>query len=341
MDLPHSSGIYVIRNKCNGKCYIGQSLDIHRRTNKHLNDLVNNKHYNDYLQNAWNKYGSENFEFCVVELCDGSVLSEREIKYIQEYDSYLNGYNLTTGGEGTSGYTLTKEDIEKLKLSSKCLWHRVVLLNTREVFECISDAHLVYGADKTSIGMCCKNSRLSAGTYNNQRLVWAYYDDYKKMTERDIYSKISQAQRKRAGANNTSSKSVVLLNTGDVFDCISEACKAYGISPSLMSRVCRGNGKSCGTLNGEKLVWKFYDTYKSLSKEKIQQLISDANSAMRGKRHFAAKSVLLVNTGEVFPCISDAARKFGLTLKGISQCCTGKKKSSGKLEGAKMVWRYA
>lgn len=341
MDLPHSSGIYKIENRCNGKCYIGQSLDIHRRVNRHLNDLHNNKHYNGHLQDAWNKYGSDNFDVCIVELCDRSVLSEKEIKYIQEYGSYVNGYNLTTGGEGTSGYLLTEEDIEKLKLSLKHTWHRVVLLNTREVFECISDAHLAYGVDETSIGLCCKNLRISAGSYNNQRLAWVYYDDYIEMTEQDISSKITRAQRNKSGANSACSKAVVLLNTGAVFDGVNEACREYGISVSLMSRVCNGRGKSCGTINGERLVWRYLETYKNMSKEDIRQLIVDANSAMRGERHFGAKSVLLVNTGEVFPCMSDAARKFGLTLKGISACCTGNKKSSGVLDGEKMVWRYA
>lgn len=56
-------GIYVIRNKMNGKCYIGQSSDIESRWKHHVNDLKSNCHHNQKLQNAWNKYGKDNFIF--------------------------------------------------------------------------------------------------------------------------------------------------------------------------------------------------------------------------------------------------------------------------------------
>lgn len=44
------------------------------------------------------KYGIENFRFEIVELCDEKDLDDREIYWIDYYNSYLQGYNETLGG---------------------------------------------------------------------------------------------------------------------------------------------------------------------------------------------------------------------------------------------------
>ena len=52
-------GIYKITNKVNGKCYIGQSNDIHRRWKQ---ELASNAKLNPHLARAFEKYGIDNFE---------------------------------------------------------------------------------------------------------------------------------------------------------------------------------------------------------------------------------------------------------------------------------------
>lgn len=86
------SGIYCIINIKNGNKYIGSSKNITSRLSKHTALLRHNKHENAHLQNAWNKYGEEYFDFYVLEKCDVSLLTERE----QFYISTLNpAYNIT------------------------------------------------------------------------------------------------------------------------------------------------------------------------------------------------------------------------------------------------------
>lgn len=63
-------GIYKIINNINGKSYIGSSRNICNRLRCHYYELRNNKHCNKRLQNSWNKYGEENFEFQLVETCN-------------------------------------------------------------------------------------------------------------------------------------------------------------------------------------------------------------------------------------------------------------------------------
>jgi group I intron endonuclease len=111
-------GIYVIENIINNKLYIGQAKDINDRWKTHIWKLNNNRHYNRYLQNAWNKYGESCFKFTIIRECDESELNVLEIYYIDEYKSFCkeNGYNLTYGGEGTSGHTLSEET--KIRIGS-------------------------------------------------------------------------------------------------------------------------------------------------------------------------------------------------------------------------------
>ena len=80
-------GIYCIRNTTNNAKYIGQTTEgFYNRFIRHSNALENNNHFNNHLQNAYNKYGSENFEMSVVEICnDASVINELEEKYISQF----------------------------------------------------------------------------------------------------------------------------------------------------------------------------------------------------------------------------------------------------------------
>lgn len=98
--------IYMFKNKVNQKCYIGKTINLKSRYYAHV-DASKRK---SYLQKAITKYGIDNFEFSVLEHIQyedvstlNSKLNELEIYYIEKYDSYNNGYNLTLGGDGTLG----------------------------------------------------------------------------------------------------------------------------------------------------------------------------------------------------------------------------------------------
>lgn len=86
------SGIYCIENKVNHKTYIGSSKNIYQRLLKHFALLRHNKHENNYLQNAWNKYGEKNFEWTILEFCDQTQLTYKEQYCI---DLFGAEYNIT------------------------------------------------------------------------------------------------------------------------------------------------------------------------------------------------------------------------------------------------------
>lgn len=91
------TGIYKIENKINHKVYIGQSINIERRWQAHLSP---SQYHNTILQAAFDKYGKNNFIFSILEECDKEQLNEREQYWINYYDSYKHGYNMTLGGDG-------------------------------------------------------------------------------------------------------------------------------------------------------------------------------------------------------------------------------------------------
>ncbi len=98
--LKNIVGIYCITNKIDGKVYIGQSTNITERFRHHKSELKYNRHKNSHLQNSWNKYGLENFEFSILEKCNIDDLDRLERFYINKYNSMDRefGYNRESGG---------------------------------------------------------------------------------------------------------------------------------------------------------------------------------------------------------------------------------------------------
>jgi group I intron endonuclease len=107
MKLTNKSGIYCIFNIINGKRYIGLTTNLQVRKSTHYRDLGFNKSNCTKLQRAYNKYGKENLFFYVVEYCSKENLSQREIFWINYYQSVKHGYNVVPGG--ISGFKLSDE----------------------------------------------------------------------------------------------------------------------------------------------------------------------------------------------------------------------------------------
>jgi group I intron endonuclease len=96
IDTTKTSGIYKIINKQNNMYYIGSSDHIHRRWKIHRILLNKNRHENLHLQNAWNKYGENAFDFIIVKIADPSLLLKEEQEYLNICKTYpLTSYNIS------------------------------------------------------------------------------------------------------------------------------------------------------------------------------------------------------------------------------------------------------
>lgn len=109
-------GIYSITNQVNGKIYIGQSVNIFARWKNHLTGLYGGYHTNKHLQNSFDKYGENNFDFNIIKVCKPLYLDRFEKLYIRIFDT-LNqekGYNKIAGGNENKKYSSeSKENISK------------------------------------------------------------------------------------------------------------------------------------------------------------------------------------------------------------------------------------
>lgn len=98
-----TTGIYAIRNKIDGKMYIGKSSNMEKRIKNHIRLLKaserNEKQTNRFLWNAVKLHGIDNFEFMFLEsfeVIDDGSLADCEIKWMDYYNSCNRdcGYNL-------------------------------------------------------------------------------------------------------------------------------------------------------------------------------------------------------------------------------------------------------
>ena len=118
--------IYQIKNKINGKSYIGQTNNYHRRFLEHKNFGYDNEEETKILYSAFKKYGIDNFDFIILEKTIN--YNEREKFWIKEFHTYINddncnGYNMTEGGEeppvlkGEKSFfcTHSKQEVDEIK----------------------------------------------------------------------------------------------------------------------------------------------------------------------------------------------------------------------------------
>lgn len=208
-------GIYKIENILNGKIYIGQSIEIERRWQKHLNAN------DDFLiHKAIKKYGKENFKFSIIEECDASLLNEKECYWINFYNSIIpNGYNMIQGGSNGMGLS---RGIKVIQYS----------LNGDYIaeYDSANQASLITGIDHWSICACCRKEYKHAGNYQ-----WRYIDDKEEVIPLSIRTNFIVLQ--------------IDKNNNEIiaeFPSIKEASLKTGIASSTICNVCKGKGKTAG-----------------------------------------------------------------------------------------------
>jgi len=135
--IPHcynnKCGVYLIKNKITGNYYVGSSVNIYRRSSGHKSKLLANKHSNQHLQNAINKYGIENFCFEILELCSKEEVRKKEGFYITKLKPHYNiDLVLETGVREVSEETRLKIGIKSAEKFIKNPELKLKLFNSRK-----------------------------------------------------------------------------------------------------------------------------------------------------------------------------------------------------------------
>lgn len=185
------TGIYKITNLINGHCYIGQAVNIEKRLREHINDAFNEnrREYNYPLSRAYRKYGVQNFINSVLEECTREELNEKEIYYINFYNSKNNGYNQTNGGnqhfvEGEKSPNTKLTDKEIFDIREEYNKHTPKL----EVYEKYKHILSLSGFTKIWLGYSRKQVHMDVYTEENKRY-WEYIKNIsgrRLFTDKDI-----------------------------------------------------------------------------------------------------------------------------------------------------------
>lgn len=215
-------GVYCIENLTNGKCYVGSAggskQGIRKRWSVHIFELNSNRHGNIHLQNAWNKYGAQNFLFYVLEqMSDSSSIKEIrkcENKWFKIKKVFENGYNQST--EASGGGCLLTEGSIKLGKSKQCSWEQYQYIKDKLVN---SDMPLVEIARECG----CKEHFIKK-VYERQILVKEFQDCVFPVRTANIFKLTKQDYNK-----------IVELYLENI--SVVEIGKRYKISPAAVSKI--------------------------------------------------------------------------------------------------------
>jgi group I intron endonuclease len=119
-DTGKISGIYKIINKIDGKYYVGSSSNINRRRIRHFDTLRKGVHHNTKLQRAFDKHGTDNFQFVCVQLLSTGDLLTKEQLYLNECKmNPESNYNIKYVARAPKGYKHNEESKLKIRNSLK------------------------------------------------------------------------------------------------------------------------------------------------------------------------------------------------------------------------------
>lgn len=106
-ELKGKSGIYGFLCKTNNKLYIGSSIDLSTRFNKHIKGFKSNI----LLQRAINKYNLQDFIFIIFEYCEPEEVISREQHF---FDLLIPEFNILKTAGSSLGYTHTPETLAQI-----------------------------------------------------------------------------------------------------------------------------------------------------------------------------------------------------------------------------------
>jgi group I intron endonuclease len=289
-DNCRKSGIYQIRNTCNGKIYVGSASDFASRKSKHFFDLRNDKHINKHLQRAFKKYSEENFVFEIIE-CIEKVEDIKEFrKLMLEREQYwidnLNvcdsnyGYNINPTAGSCLGVKRSEESKKKMSESQKGIQ--------------AGDKNPMYG--KTHTEEARKN--ISNAQKLRQHIITP--ETKKKMS-------LAQQGEKHSGKTLTDNQVIEIKKLLCTSIKQAEIARIFNIDPRVVSAIKSGKTWSHIHIDG-------IEEFKMGKKAKLSE-----NDVIEIKKLLATTKLLYREIGEIFNVSSVAigSIKRGLTWKHI------------------------
>lgn len=225
---------WIINDKGIEKSYIGKTVrELQERWKQNGEGYLKK---DTKFSRAIKKYGWGNFHHDILLELEhedikelNRILSDYEKHYIELYDSYINGYNSTLGGEGSLGFHPVRSE-EYIEKQRKAQTGKTIPQDVRK-----------------------KISESLSGELN------PFYG--KKHTE-ETKKKMRENHADFNGGKNPFAKEVLCINCNKRFSSLEEAAKWCGLKDGTsISKCCNGKQKTAGKcpMTKEKLMWRFVE----------------------------------------------------------------------------------
>lgn len=215
--------IYKIINDINDKVYVGQTINtINSRFSAHKSSSKTIDKRECALYRAMRKYGVDHF--AIVEVAKYisdkkenllKILNEKEIFWISKFNSYIDGYNETKGGENVSKKNLIS--VDQYTLDGTFI----------KTYDSIMEASRETSVHDSSITMCANKHNKTGGGY-----IWTKHGEPPILNIKPTYSKCI----KQYDLN---------LNFIAEYECVTDAERKTGISRGGISAVLNKCDYSC------------------------------------------------------------------------------------------------
>jgi group I intron endonuclease len=134
--------VYGIRNKYNGRVYIGSTVNYHKRVVRHSYHLRLNVHKNRRLQKDFVRYGGINaFHFFTICETSGKDIA---LKFEQVFiDGFTETYNILPKAGKARGRSYTKVTLDRMSTAAKgrkLSEHQIELMRKRQTGKKASEA---------------------------------------------------------------------------------------------------------------------------------------------------------------------------------------------------------
>lgn len=234
------TGIYKLTSP-SGKVYVGKSYKIQTRIDRYRTGHCKRQ---PKLYNSINKYGFENHEVDILEECSEGIINEREIYWIEKYDSVNTGLNCVYGGEGGRCSEETKLKMSKSRIGLKCKTTKY-----NPIYQYDLDGNFIrewHNARQCAIELNTSNGYLHTVLKTNGKKTTKGY-----MFVREKVDKLPPNTKW-----NGKKKQVIQYdmegNIINEYPSAKQAAKALNASVQNITAVCRGETKTCGGF-----IWKY------------------------------------------------------------------------------------
>nr|DAN24130.1 MAG TPA: intron associated endonuclease [Caudoviricetes sp.] len=113
--------VYKISNVITGNVYIGVTNNFKRRISSHKYRLNKGNHYSKLMQEDFNLYGLDSFEFDIIEdnIDTFDKATKTESECIMKFNAIENGYNKLINNAGRNSENTTQETLLRQTIANK------------------------------------------------------------------------------------------------------------------------------------------------------------------------------------------------------------------------------